>query len=80
MEGDLNGEVIIDKLGDDFSILDQFHIIEEALKPIYFSSCVELEVLQREMVNFELPLKNKWNKVENFGKMKYIVYNDAQHF
>ena len=80
MEGNFNGEVIIDKLGDDFSILDQFQIIKEALPPIFFSSCVELEVLQREMVNFELPLQKQWNEVEKFGKMKYTVYNDAQCF
>lgn len=80
MEGNLKGEEIIDKLGDDFSIIYQFQIIKEALPPIYFSSCVELEVLQREMGNFELPLQKQWNEVEKFGKMKYIVYNDAQHF
>ena len=57
MDGNLNGEVIIDKIGDNFSILDQFQIIKDALPPISFSSCVELEVLEREMVNFEFPLQ-----------------------
>ena len=45
MEGNFNGEVLVDKLGDDFSVLDEFQIIKEALPPIYFSSYVELEVL-----------------------------------
>ena len=80
MKGNLNGKVIIDKLGDAFSILDQFQIIKEALPPISFSSYVELEVLWREMVNFELPLQKQWNEVKTFVKMKYKVYNDAQCF
>ena len=80
MEGNLKGEEIIDKLGDDFSIMYQFQIIKEGLPPIYFSSCVELEVLQREIGSFEFPLQKHWNEVEKFGKMKYTVYNDAQHF
>ena len=61
-------------------ILDQFQIIKEALPPIYFSSCVELEAFEREMGNLELPLQKKWNEVGKFGKMKYTVYNNAQHF
>ena len=32
------------------------------------------------MGNFEFPLQKQWNEVEKFGKMKYIVYNDAQCF
>ena len=80
MEGNVNGEVIIDKLCDGFGILDQFQIIKEALPSISFSSCVELEVLQKEMVNFELPLQKQTNEVEKFGNMKYTIYNDAQRF
>ena len=76
MEGVLKEEEIIDKLGDDFSIMYQFQIIKEALPPIYFSSCVELEVLQREL-SFEFPIQKKRNEVEKFGKMKYTIYNDA---
>ena len=45
MEGNLKGEEIIDKLGDDFSIMYQFQLIKEDLPHIYFSSCLELEVL-----------------------------------
>ena len=80
MEGNLKGEEIIDKLGEDFSIMYQFQIIKKALPPISFSSCVELEVLQRELRNFEFPIQKQWNEVGKFGKMKYIVYNDAQCF
>ena len=80
MEGYLKGEEIIDKLGDDFSIMYLFQIIKEALSPIYFSSCVELEVLQRELGSFELSIQKQWNEVEKFGKMEYTIYNDAQRF
>lgn len=40
MEGNLKGEEMIYKLGDNFSIRYQFQIIKEGLPPIYFSSCV----------------------------------------
>lgn len=80
MEGNIKGEEIIDKLGDDFSVLYQFQIIKEVLPSIYFSSCVELEVLQRELGSFELSIHKQWNEVEKFVKIKYTFYNDAQRF
>lgn len=38
----LKGEVIINKLSNDFNVLDQFQLIKSNLPSIYISSCVQL--------------------------------------
>ena len=55
MEKGLKGEVIVDKLNDDFHVLNQFRLIKSTLASIYNVSCVELELLSREMMDYEIP-------------------------
>lgn len=71
MEKGLKGEVIINKLSDDFSILDQFQVIKTTLPHIFYTSSVELEILSIEMEHYEIPSQASWKEVERFGKMKY---------
>ena len=71
MEKGLKGEVIVNKLSDDFYVLGQFQVIKSNIPPISFTSCVELQVLLREMVDYEIPSQNCWNQVARLGKMKY---------
>ena len=70
MEKGLKGEVIIDKLSDDFHVLNQFQLIKSTLPPISYVSRVELQLLSREMMDYEIYSIIFWTKIERFGNLK----------
>lgn len=55
MEKHLKGRTIIDKLSDDFNLLDIFREVLKDLPPISYVQCIELEVLTKEMLAYEYP-------------------------
>ena len=50
LEKNLKGEAMVNKLSDDFDILAQFKVIKSNFLPICISSCLELQVLVKEMM------------------------------
>ena len=58
MDKILKGEAIVDKLLDDFDILAQIKMIKENSPPISILACVELQVMVREMMEYEAPSQN----------------------
>lgn len=74
IEKGLKGEVIINNLSNDFNILDQFQVIKSNLPLISISSCVELQVLLREVMDYEIPSQSCWDQVKKLGRMKYTAY------
>ena len=74
MAQSLSGKVIIDKMVVDFELIDSFGTIGAQLPPISYVDHVELRVLDKEMTNIEVPSRDQWNTIENFGKMKYMLH------
>ena len=70
MERGLKGEVIIDKLNDDFHVLNQFQLIKSTMPPISYVSCVELEFLSREMMDYEIPFRIFWIEIKICSNLK----------
>ena len=70
MEKKLKGEVVIEKLKDDFHVLSQFQLIKSTLPPLSYESCVELYILLREMMDYEIPSKVFWIEIERFNNLK----------
>ena len=71
----LTGKVIVEKLTEDFEILDKFLIIKKALHAMSYEAYVDLEVSIREMTKYDTPNAEQWNIMEKFGKTKYILYS-----
>lgn len=67
----LDGNVVVDKLTEDFEILSEFREIKTGLPPISYKSCIELEVLIKEMMDYDIPSQVWWKEVERLGKMEY---------
>ena len=67
----LDGNTIIEKLTDNFEILDRFQMIKSNLPPMYYATCVELDILTKEMVDYDIPSQEQWNIIEKFDKSKY---------
>lgn len=64
----------MDKLPDDFDILSQIKMINTNYPPISTSKCVELQVMVREMMEYEVPSQNCWDHIQKFRKMQYMAY------
>ena len=68
LEKNLKGHVIVDKLSDDFDLLIQFKIILKNLPPLSYAQYIELEVLTKEMLDYEYLIATKWANVVKFTK------------
>ena len=71
----LTGKVIVEKLTEDFEILDRLLIIKKGLLAVSYESYVDMEVSIREMTEYETPNVEQWKIVEKFGKTKYILHS-----
>ena len=70
----LTGKVIVDKLIEDFKILQKFLIVKRGLPTISYEAYMDLEVSIREMTEYDMPRKKQWRTMERFGKTKYILH------
>ena len=71
----LTGKVIVDKLTEDFEILQKFLIIRGGLPKVSYEAYMELEVSIREMMEYDTPRAEQWKAMERFGKTKYILHS-----
>ena len=60
MEKEMKGEVIIEKLKYDFHVLNQLQVIKLTFPPLSYVACVEIDILSREMMDYEIPSKVFW--------------------
>ena len=71
LEGNLSGSTIFNKLSNDFQILHQFKSIKDTLPPMSYTECIELEILYKEMGEYEMLSEEQWKQVERLGRAKY---------
>ena len=67
----LTGIIIINKFSNDFEILDIFKVLIHNIPPLSYASCIELEVLLKEMSDYVVPTDDQWKQVERLGRSKY---------
>ena len=70
----MTGNTITEKYTDDFEILDQFQMIKSNLPPMSYENCVELDILTKEMVDYDIPSQEQCNIIEKFDKSKYKIH------
>jgi FtsZ-binding cell division protein ZapB len=73
LEEGLKGVTIVDKLMNDFEVLSQFRTIRSGLPTILYASCIELEILVKEMVDYDIPSESQWKEIVRLGKTKYKI-------
>ena len=71
----LTGKTIVEKLIEDFEILDKFLIIKKGFPVMSYEAYVDLEVSIREMTEYDTPNMEQWKVVEKFGKTKFILHS-----
>ena len=70
----LTRKIIVEKLTEDFEVLQKFLIIRRGLPTVSYEAYVDLEVSIREMTEYDTPNAEQWRIVEGFGKTKYILH------
>ena len=70
----MTGKVIVDKLTEDFEILQKFLIVRGGLPTMSYETYMDLEVSIQEMIEYDIPSAEQWRDVEIFGKTKYILH------
>ena len=68
------GKIIVEKLIEDFEVLQKFLIIRRGLPTVSYEAYVDLEVSIREMTKYDTPNVEQWRIMERFGKTKYILH------
>ena len=63
----LTGKIIVEKLTEDFEILQKFLITRRGLPTVSYEAYVDLEVSIREMIEYDTPNAKQWRIVERFG-------------
>ena len=71
MQQSLSRKITIDNLDGDFEMMIDFKATCAKLQYFSYVENVELRVLEKEMINLDLPTIGQWKIIENFGKRKY---------
>ena len=67
--------MLVDKLTEDFEILQNLLLVRRGLPKVSYEAYMELEVAIREMMECDTPSSEQWKAVERFGKTKYILHS-----
>ena len=70
----LTEKIIVEKLIEDFEVLQKILIIRRGLPTVSYEAYVDLEVSIREMTEYDTPNAEQWRIVEIFKKTKYIFH------
>jgi hypothetical protein len=70
MEESLKGPSLVEYLAMDFEILNQFKIMKIGLSTMSYATCIDLEILIKEMMDYEIPLDSQWKEIVRLGKTK----------
>ena len=73
----LIGKSINEQMTEDFEMLDPFQLIKPNFLHVSYATCVKLEVLTKEMMDYEIPTQEQCKVVEKFGKIKYKYHHEG---
>jgi hypothetical protein len=63
LEENLKGATLVEHLIIDFEILNQFKIVKLGLPFMSHSSCIDLEILIKEMIDYDIPSDLQWKEI-----------------
>ena len=80
LEEGLKGVTLVDKMSIDFKILNQFKIVKLGLPILSYATCIDLEILMKEMTNYEIPSELQWKEIVILGNTKYNFPGSSKWF
>ena len=70
MEENLKGATLVEHLITDFDILNQCKAVKVGLPVMTYASCIDLEILIKEMIDYDIPSDLQWKEIVRLGKTK----------
>jgi hypothetical protein len=70
LEENLKGATLVEHLITDFEILNQFKAVKIGLPVMTYASCIDLEILIKEMIDYDIPSDLQWKEIVRLGKTK----------
>jgi hypothetical protein len=70
LEENLKGENLVEHLITDFEILNEFKTMKIGLPVMTYASCIDLEILIKEMMDYDIPCDLQWKEIVRLGKTK----------
>jgi hypothetical protein len=70
MDESLKGPSLVEYLATDFEILNQFKTMKIGLSIMSYSTCINLEILIKEMVDYKIPSDSQWKEILWLGKTR----------
>jgi hypothetical protein len=71
LEEGLKGATLVDKLSIDFESLNHFKTIKLGLPAMSYATCIDLEILMKEMTDHDIPFELQWKEIVRLDKTKY---------
>jgi hypothetical protein len=71
LEEGLKGATLVDKLITYFKTLNNFKTIKLGLPVMSYATCIDLEILMKEMTDYEIHSKLQWKEIVGLVKTKY---------
>ena len=70
MEESLKGQSLVEYLATDFEILNKFKIVMVGLPTMSYATCINLDILIKEMMDYDIPSDSQWKEIVWLGKTK----------
>jgi hypothetical protein len=79
IEENLKGPSLVEYLSTDFEILNEFKIVKIGLSIMSYAMCINLEILIKEMMDYEIPSNSQWKEIVRLGKTKCIFPRTSKY-
>jgi hypothetical protein len=73
MEENMKGLSLVEHLATDFEILNKFKIVKVSMPTMSYATCIDLEILIKEMMDYGIPSDSQWKEIVRLGKTKCNV-------
>ena len=70
MEENMKGPILVEYLATDVEILNQFKTMKIGLPTMSSTTYIDLDILIKDMMDYEIPSDSQWKEIVRLGKMK----------
>ena len=66
----MKGATLVEHMITDFEILNHFKIVKLGLPFMSYASWIDLDILIKEMIDYDIPFDLQWKEIVRMGKTK----------
>jgi hypothetical protein len=70
LEENMKGATLVEHMITDFEILNHFKIVKLGLPVMSYASWIDLDILIKEMIDYDIPYDLQWKEIVQLGKIK----------